>query len=289
MLILTSKATFNAASYATFRPSYPPKLFQTVLSYHRGPKNFLLDLGCGHGLIAREFAPSFTRILATDPSPVMIAQAKSTSTSAAHSNISFAVGTAEDLSAVADGSLDMIVSGQAAHWFNYEAAWPEIARKVRKGGTLAFWGYKDNYFVDYPKATEVLDHYCYGDSTMGPYWEQPGRSILRDLYRDIKPPAGEWEDVERIEYEPGTKGKGSGEGTLLMEKRLKLGEMEGYARTFSSYHNWKAKHGDEKDMVDIMFEKMLEAEPEWKKQGEAWRDFEVENEWGSVILLARKK
>ena len=82
-----------------------------------------------------------------------------------------------------------------------------------------------------------------------------------------------------------------------MAKRLKLGEMEGYARTFSSYHNWMAGHkrvkarkdGGEGDIVDEMFGKMLEAEPEWRARGESWRDFEVECEWGSVILLARRK
>jgi len=217
----------------------------------------------------------------------MITQA--TSSSQEYKNISFRVGSAENLEGVEDGTLDMVVAGQAAHWFDFSKVWPEVSKKMRKGGTLAFWGYKDNVFVDYPVATQLLDHYCYGPTTMGPYWEQPGRSILRDLYRDIKPPTNEWEEVQRIEYEPGTNGKGSGEGELLMAKRLKLGEVEGYARTFSSYHNWKTNNKDKKDLVDVMFEEMIEKEPEWKKQGENWRDFEVEVEWGSVILLARKK
>jgi hypothetical protein len=47
--------------------------------------------------------------------------------------------------------------------------------------------------------------------------------------------------------------------------------------------------GGEGDIVDEMFDKMLEAEPEWRAMGERWRDFEVESEWGSVILLARRK
>lgn len=191
----------------------------------------------------------------------------------------------------------MVVAGQAAHWFDYGKVWPEMKRKVRSGGTLAFWGYKDNFFVDYPAASKILDYYCYGSETMGPFWEQPGRSILRDLYRDIIPPEGEWEDVQRIEYEPGLNGKGSGEGELLIQKRLKLGEIGEYIRTFSSFHNWATENADKKsrkdggegDIVDEMFDKMIEAEPEWKRQGEGWRDFEVENEWGSVILLARKK
>ena len=151
--------------------------------------------------------------------------------------------------------------------------------------------------VDYPAATKILDRYCYGPETMGPFWEQPGRNILRDKYEAIVPPPEDWQDIERIEYEPSTSGSGSGQGTVLMHNKAKLGEIEGYARTFSAYHNWMAQHPEEKarkdgghgDIVDEMFDKMIESEPEWKAQGENWRDFLVENEWGSVILLARKK
>jgi SAM-dependent methyltransferase len=296
LLTKYSKAGFNAVSYAAFRPSYPPQVFKTVLSYHRGPSSLLLDLGCGHGLISRELAPSFTKVIGTDPSPSMVAQAKS-STPSSLSNVSFREASAEDLHFIEDGSLDMVVAGQAAHWFDYAKVWPEVARKIRKGGTLAFWGYKDNTFVDYPKATSILDEYCYGDKKMGPFWEQPGRQILRDKYKDIIPPSSDWDDITRILYEPGTNGKASGVGELLMQSEMKLGEMEGYARTFSTYHNWMAAHPEERprkeggngDIVDEMFDQMLEAVPDWKANGENWRDFEVTNEWGSVILLARKK
>jgi hypothetical protein len=229
----------------------------------------------------------------------MISQAESSTLRDKYKNIEFRQASAEDLGFIEDGTLDMVVAGQAAHWFDYSKVWPELGRKVRKGGTLAFWGYKDNVFVDYPKASQVLLDYCYGEEKMGPYWEQPGRDILRGKYRGIVPPGEEWEDVRRVEYEPGTKGKGSGEGDCIMRSRMRLGEMEGYARTFSSFHNWvqaegnkgrkKRSEGGVGDIVDEMFDEMLEVEPEWKKAGENWRDLEVENEWGSVILMARRK
>lgn len=219
----------------------------------------------------------------------MITQAGSSTPKDKFPNIEFKEASAEDLPFVKDGGLDMVVAGQAAHWFDFSKVWPELGKKVRSGGTVAFWGYKDNIFVDYPTATKILDRYCYGESTMGPYWEQPGRQILRDKYVAIHPPASEWEDIKRVVYEPGTDGKGSGEGELLMSRRLKLGEVEGYVRTFSAYHNWKAENGEKKDIVDEMFEEMVEREPEWKRAGEAWRDVEVENEWGSVILMVRRK
>jgi hypothetical protein len=53
-----------------------------------------------------------------------------------------------------------------------------------------------------------------------------------------------------FQYEPGTSGPKTGEGECLMHKTLKLGEMEGYGRTFSSYHNWMAAHPEVKARND---------------------------------------
>jgi trans-aconitate 3-methyltransferase len=66
----------------------------------------------------------------------MVAQAQSSTPS--NSNIIFKQGSAEDLSDVDDGSLDMVVVGQAAHWFDFSKVLPELKKKVRLGGTLAF-------------------------------------------------------------------------------------------------------------------------------------------------------
>lgn len=295
-----AKSTFSAAGYATFRPSYPPSVYQSVLAYHQGPKKLLLDLGSGHGLVSRELAPSFTKVIGTDPSHVMIKQAIS-STPATTTNISFRQATAESLPFIADGSIDMVVAGQAAHWFDYSKVWPELKRTVREDGTLAFWGYKDHVFVDYPKASAIWDRVCYGDDAehaMGKYWEQPGRNILRNRLRAVVPPEDDWKMVTRLEYEPGTKGANTGEfGELLMHRKLKLGELMGYARTFSALHGWQESHPDrmsrEKggpgDIIDEAFDEMLGAEPEWKKEGDKWMEKVVEVEWGSYILMAQRK
>lgn len=189
--------------------------------------------------------------------------------------------------------MDMVVAGQAAHWFDYPRVWPELARVVRSGGSVAFWGYKDCVFVDYPEASRVLMEFCYGGQYMGPFWEA-GREVVRGLLRSVTPPADQWEGVRRVEYEAE-----SGKGEVLMRRRLKLGEVEGYVRTFSAYVNWKAANdgkgrGDgererERDVVDRLFEGMRGVEPEWEEAGERWREVEVEVEWGSYILMARRR
>lgn len=198
---------------------------------------------------------------------------------------------------VENESVDMIVAGQASHWFDAAKLWPEMRRIARKGGTLAFWGYKDHVFVDYPNATKILDDYAYGESErmLGLYWSQPGRAKVQNKLRDIQPPLKEWEDIRRIEYEPGTKGPRTGEGTMFLSRKMQLGECMDYVRTWSSFSAWQDKHPDQKkrdaggdgDVVDKMFDEMKSAEPDW--QEETWKEKEVEIEWGSALLLARKK
>ncbi|KAK4984724.1 trans-aconitate methyltransferase 1 [Elasticomyces elasticus] len=295
-----AKATFSAASYATFRPTYPLSLYSAVLSYHQGARNLCIDLGCGHGIIARELAKHFTHVIGTDPSPGMIAQARSSTATPA--NVEFHQASAEDLSwctdeekgRVEDGSVDMVVAGQAAHWFDYPLLFKELSRVMRRGGTMAFWGYKDHVFVNFPRATQILGEYTYGTDRdlLGNYWSQPGRSIVQNKLRDIVPPVEEWEDVQRVEYEPGTEGARSGEGTMFLTKRMKVGECKEYIRTWSAYHGWKETYPDRKkrsaggqgDVVDQMFDEIAKEDKEFGDE-----EKEVEVEWGSGLVMARKR
>lgn len=215
-------------------------------------------------------------------------------------NVTFIQGYAEDLDSFGDGSIDMVISSQAAHWFDFIKVWPMLKRKMRTDGTLAFLGYKENVILKHPKATKVLHHYSFDPKAdlMGPHWEQPGRDILKDNFRTIVPPEADFDDIKRLEYLPKMLDSETGPlGERVMHMSMKLGEIEDYARTFSAFYRWRAAHPENKskaqggqgDLVDEMIEKMVEVEPEWKSQGFEWRDIVVESEWGSVILLARRK
>jgi SAM-dependent methyltransferase len=292
---LTSKSTFSAASYAAFRPSYPASLYNTVLGFHRGAKKHCLDLGCGPGTVTRELSKHFDKAIGTDPSPGMIQKARDGSPASQYPGLEFREGSAETGSRfLEDGFLDMVVAGQAAHWFDQAKLWPEMKRLVRKGGTLAYWGYKDHVFVDFPKATEIMQDYAYNTDPelLGSYWPQPGRSYVQDKLRIIRPPEEDWEDEQRIEYEPGIKGAHSGEGTLFMETEINLGAVKEYVRTWSSYHGWQEKHpgqvarskGGEGDIMDEMFDRIAR-EDEWFRNEENL----VKIEWGSALIMARRK
>ena len=222
----------------------------------------------------------------------MIEQARA-STSDEYPNVTFRQSAAESLPFIEDGSVDMVVGGQAAHWFDYPKFFPEMRRVLGKAGTLALWGYKDHVFVDFPRATEILNNYAYSkdERMLGPYWTQPGRSIVQNKLRDIEPPTSDWGDIQRIEYEPGTNGANSGEGTMFLRRKLTLGECMNYIRTWSAFHAWQENHPNQKkreeggsgDVIDTMFDEMRSIEKDWDEQKE------VEIEWGSGLLLGRRR
>ncbi|KAG7133913.1 Trans-aconitate 3-methyltransferase like protein [Verticillium longisporum] len=263
----------------------------------------LLDLGCGHGLIARALSPEFGRVVAIEPSGGMVKQASKLTDDP---KITFRQASSEDLSFVPDASVDLVVAGQASHWFDYTKAWPELARVVRSGGSLAFWGYKDNILLGFPEVNQILEDACYGEDevvpgmeSMAAYWEKPGRDILRDSLRAVVPPPSDWTDIQRMVFEPDRKTSSvapENEDRAWLQKRLKLGEFEGYLRTFSAFSGWREAHpasksradGGRGDVVDVVFDKMIEAVPAWKAKGEAWREVEVDAVWGTVIILAKR-
>lgn len=291
---MQSKNTFSHASYASFRPSYPPALYNKILKYHNGPPTLAVDLGCGHGLIARSLSPTFTKVIATDPSEGMVKQATTMSPKSDYPNIELKQASAESLPFLKDASVDMVTAGQAAHWFDHEKVFAELARVVRPGGTLAYFGYKDHVFVDSPIASKLMQEYAYSTdpSKLGSYWQQPGRSIIQNLLRSVEPPSSDWTSIQRHEYEPGTSGKESGEGEMLMNMHCSVGNCKEYIRTWSSYHGWRESHkgvearnkGGEGDVVDELFDEIA------KEEGRFGDEEEMVNiEWGSVILLARRK
>lgn len=265
-----------------------------MLEYHHGSQSLCIDLGTGHGLMARALASSFSEVEGIDPSAGMIQQARSSTPKEQYPNVDFHQASAESIPFLQDASTDLIIAGQAAHWFDYPKLFPELKRILRAKGTIAFIGYSDPIFIQCPKATEILKQHAYGDS-LGSYWSFPGRAIVEGKLRDIEPPMSDWGEIKRIEYEPNVKMPGTGSGTMFLDKTMKIRECMSYVRTWSAVHAWQESHrdhlrreeGGNGDIVDWMFDEMREAELAWKIDD--WREKEIVVEWPTGLLLANKR
>ncbi len=98
----------------------------------------VLDLGAGTGKLTDELLAAGHEVVAVDPSAEMLAEL-----AARHRDVTTTVGGAEQLP-LPDGSVDAVVAGQAAHWFDPPRAAPELRRVLRPGGVVGFvWNVRD--------------------------------------------------------------------------------------------------------------------------------------------------
>lgn len=136
-----------SADYAEHRWGYPPKMMDDILSLCPG-KSLALDCGTGTGQIPQMLSPTFEKVIGIDQSAEQIEHA------AQGENISYRVNSAEDLSFLEDGSVDLLTVGTAFHWFRQEEFLKEARRVLKKDGILAIFGIKAPSLKDRAGAIE---------------------------------------------------------------------------------------------------------------------------------------
>lgn len=135
-----------AAAYARHRPDYPVTAIRWVLEpiAEAGRPLDLLDLGAGTGKLTARLASLSTsaglaHVVAVEPDPHMLAELRRQLP-----DITAMAGRAESIP-LPDASVDAVLAGQAAHWFDLDRALPEIARVLRPGGVLGgLWNANDS-------------------------------------------------------------------------------------------------------------------------------------------------
>ncbi|KAF5310041.1 hypothetical protein D9619_010280 [Psilocybe cf. subviscida] len=267
-----AKSTFNAASYAASRPTYPVELFEYIFDYHkRGPAprwERAVDVGCGTGQATVRLAPRFKECIGVDPSAGMLEKARAslkasqTNSNVGKSVMDFRVGGGEDLrGAIPEkGSVDLVVAAQAAHWFDWSKTWPEVSRVLRPGGTAAFWIYAEFRLTDFPSATPIIEDYmrplgpgCDPARSIGAHFERPGRTILERYLVDVPepPPETRLQALDRVYFcgddippfvdatTVQTKGHIQ---PILMSKTMRWRDLLGYFHTFSALHTYHERY-----------------------------------------------
>ncbi len=125
-----------AGAYERGRPEYPEEAVRWLVGDE--PRD-VVDLGAGTGKLARALVALGHRVTAVEPLDEMRAELH-----AAVPDARALAGRAEAMP-LPDASADVVASAQAFHWFDHDAALPEIARVLRPGGSLALvWNSRDD-------------------------------------------------------------------------------------------------------------------------------------------------
>lgn len=156
----------QADLYKKFRPTYPPELYDFLLSQVPG-RDLTWDCGTGNGQVAAVLSAHFQRVLATDISDSQMEKAPKLD------NIVYEKRAAQ-ASGLEAGQVDLVTVGQAVHWFDLDAFYREVYRVLKPGGKLAVWTYTLPE-TGYPEMDNaVLRFYS---ETVGPFWEFERRYV----------------------------------------------------------------------------------------------------------------
>ena len=160
----------EAEEYAHLRPTYPDNLF-AFLATVVPSREAAWDCATGNGQAATHLAEYFGRVVATDESGEMIAQATP------DPRITYRVAEAED-PGLEDRSMDLVTVASAIHWFNLERFYTEVRRIVKPGGTVAAWTY---YTPVFGSEVDAIIHGLAHD-ILGAYWDERVHYVVEEFH-----------------------------------------------------------------------------------------------------------
>src|SRR4051812_43629153 len=153
----TERFTDRVEDYVRHRPGYPDAVL-TLLAREAGltPAAVVADVGAGTGISSELFLRFGCTVHAVEPNAAMRQAAEAWLAGRAHYHSH--AGTAE-ATGLPDRSVDYVVAGQAAHWFDLPAAAREFARILRDPGwVVLLWNTRKTDATPFLRAYEALLH-----------------------------------------------------------------------------------------------------------------------------------
>ena len=125
----------RVADYVRYRPSYPVQLVQDLVAEGRlSPGQAVADIGSGTGLLSRLFLDAGYSVFGVEPNREMRLAGE---VELAGSDRFTSVDGSAEATTLPDESVDLVVAGQAFHWFDRDLARKEFRRILAPDGSVA--------------------------------------------------------------------------------------------------------------------------------------------------------
>ncbi|HVH15640.1 MAG TPA: class I SAM-dependent methyltransferase [Candidatus Angelobacter sp.] len=147
----TTRFTGRASFYSTSRPDYPRRILDILRTEIGFDESYMTaDIGSGTGLLSQLFLENGNRVLAVEPNDEMRRLAEK---SLRKFPRFLSVGGTAEHTGLESASVDLVVVGQALHWFDREASSREFERILRTNGHVCIIyndrNIKDSFMKDY--------------------------------------------------------------------------------------------------------------------------------------------
>jgi SAM-dependent methyltransferase len=185
-----------AEQYAKYRPGYPHALLAFLeQEYHLTPSTVVADIGSGTGLLTSLFLQNGNLVYAVEPNQEMRAAAEA----ALGSQMKFvSINGSAEKTTLPSASVDLVVAGQAFHWFDPVKARAEFERiltpdglvalvwndrEPRKGGFAAEY---DSIAARYTVENDHVDHRSVQERDIGPFFApMPFREAAFESHQEL--------------------------------------------------------------------------------------------------------
>lgn len=131
----TERFTSRVENYVKYRPSYPAEIVP-FLAEKAGlaSESTIVDVGSGTGISSALFLDHGYRVVGVEPNGAMRAAAERM----LGENPRFtSINATAEATTLPDDSADLIIAGQAFHWFDQARARAEFARILKPNGMVA--------------------------------------------------------------------------------------------------------------------------------------------------------
>jgi SAM-dependent methyltransferase len=206
MPITDSKERFSnrVADYIRYRPGYPPAIID-VFRYDCAltPDSVVADVGSGTGILTKLLLGNGNVVYGVEPNAEMREAGENFLQQ--YSRFKSVEGSAE-ATTLPTASVDLIVAGQAFHWFDRSAARREFARILKPGGWVALiWNEREVTATPFMSEYEQLieRHGTDYSAVHHKYSEQAG---IDEFFAPSKVAMREFENQQHIDFD-GLKGR----------------------------------------------------------------------------------
>jgi SAM-dependent methyltransferase len=138
----TRRFSNRVENYQKYRPTYPPAIISLLESESSlTADSVIADLGSGTGLLTELFLRHGNPVFGVEPNPEM----RQAGEKALGKYPKFtSVNATAEATTLPDQSVDIVIAGQAFHWFDRAQARPEFVRILKPDGwcVLAWNGYR---------------------------------------------------------------------------------------------------------------------------------------------------
>lgn len=158
----------RVADYRRYRPGYPPELVAWLRDEISLDRTWIVaDAGCGTGLLAIPFMANGNLVYGIEPNAAMRAAAEE---AFAREPRFVGVDGSAEATTLPDASVDLVMAGQAFHWFDAARAQREWKRILTPGGralvvfnsrrveTTSFMRAYDEFLVTHAVDYQGVDH-----------------------------------------------------------------------------------------------------------------------------------